>query len=293
MPLPASNALEELREALRISQSATAAMETDINAIGRRVEQQQQAIKLRQAERQQLQMIITAAQRELDERRKQLSSTDRALVDLRKQLAQAQAQLEQLDRQYQALESSGRETIVIQHIPTPMAKTVFGREVHFRLRRGYLAYVPLDELVDRMKREIRVKAEKLRSTPRTIETVGPVAGFHLQYELRLVDRVETTNLGQRVAQVPEFVGFQLIPASDFLGEPFEEALRPESQFMRLIRGLDPDTTTITVWVYADSFPQFLTLKQALFQRGFLTAARPLPDSYPIAGSPHGQRSAAQ
>ncbi len=61
----------------------------------------------------------------------------------------------------------------------------------------------------------------------------------------------------------------------------------------MLKHADPDRTTVTVWVYPDSFNQFRTLKAELFRRRFLTAGRPLPEGHPIGGSPDGSRSASQ
>ena len=85
----------------------------------------------------------------------------------------------------------------------------------------------------------------------------------------------------------------LIPASGYLGEPVEAALSPGSLFLEILAGRRPHSTTVTIWTYPDSFAEFRRIKAELFTRGFATAGRPLPDSVPISGSPHGSRSAAQ
>ena len=68
---------------------------------------------------------------------------------------------------------------------------------------------------------------------------------------------------------------------------------PGSQFRQLVETMRPGATVITVWTYPDSFGDFRELKKWLFDRGFATAARPLPEDQPISGSPTGSRSAAQ
>ena len=57
--------------------------------------------------------------------------------------------------------------------------------------------------------------------------------------------------------------------------------------------MEPSRTTITIWVYPNSFEQFRQLKAELFKLGYLTAGRPLPEDFPIGGSPDGTRSAAE
>ena len=60
-----------------------------------------------------------------------------------------------------------------------------------------------------------------------------------------------------------------------------------------LAGRVPGTTTITVWVYPDSFAAFRQLKEHLYAKGYATAARPLPHDKPITGGPGGSRSNAQ
>ena len=77
------------------------------------------------------------------------------------------------------------------------------------------------------------------------------------------------------------------------GPPLSEALRDGSGFLERLSGHDPNRTTVTVWVYPDSFNEFRALKAELFRRGYLAAGRPMPAGHPIGGSPDGSRSAAQ
>jgi hypothetical protein len=73
----------------------------------------------------------------------------------------------------------------------------------------------------------------------------------------------------------------------------ERVFTDQSEFATLVRSLDPNRATITIWVYPDSFQHYRAFKKYLFDRGFLTAARPLPEGHPIGGSPDGSRSAAE
>jgi hypothetical protein len=78
-----------------------------------------------------------------------------------------------------------------------------------------------------------------------------------------------------------------------MGESIQAALQDGSQLQSILASHPPNNSTITVWTYPDSFNEFRKLKQELFKRGYVTAARPLPDDHPIGGSPEGSRSAAQ
>ena len=72
-----------------------------------------------------------------------------------------------------------------------------------------------------------------------------------------------------------------------------EALKEGSQFRQVLATLRPKQTVVTVWTYPDSFGDFRVLKSWLFDRGYASAARPLPFDQPISGSPEGSRSSAQ
>jgi hypothetical protein len=212
---------------------------------------------------------------------------------LQRDLNAAQQELEELERQQLALEQLPGPVEVLEHLPTPMAKTVFGKEEHFRLEHGRLTYVPLNELVDQLKGEWEEKIWRLEDAPQVTETIGPVDGFRMKYTLeRKTIRIETSS-GPMVREVAGLARFILVPVSDNLGEPIQDALAPNSRFRQRLQTYDPATTTITVWCYPDTFESFRQLKLELYNLGFLTAGRPLPSGHPIGGAPDGSRSVAE
>jgi hypothetical protein len=127
-----------------------------------------------------------------------------------------------------------------------------------------------------------------------VETVGPLGGFRLQYEL---ERVEVPVRGRggygQMASLVQLTQWRLMPEVEALGETLSEALAQGSKFRLALAGANPRQTTITVWAYEDSFDDFRTLKKELFALGFATAGRPLPMEIRIGGSPQGTKSAAQ
>src|SRR4029077_3093724 len=88
-------------------------------------------------------------------------------------------------------------------------------------------------------------------------------------------------------------GWQLIPEFDGRGESYDAAMQPISEFARAIHRQHPAHVTITMWVYPDGFGLFRKLRDDLHARGFLVAARPLPEGMTIKGSPSGSLSAGQ
>ncbi len=204
------------------------------------------------------------------------------------------AQWESLERQAALLETDvSPEREVIQHYPTPIAKTVFSDEVHFRLAQGRLTYVPLDELVQLMRNEWKVKAEKLATAHRTSEVVGPIGDFRLHYELVAENVQRATQHGTVSQTLVRLDHFQITPTRTILGESIAEAWQPNSHFQRHLSRFAPHKTTVSVWVYPDSFSEYNQLRQWLRERGYQTASWPLSADRHISGSPDGLRTSAQ
>lgn len=244
-------------------------------------------------ERGQLQLLITAAERALAERRAELNADQQRQVQLARSVDEVRGQLQQALHEIEAAEAYRPPTEVLAHLPTPLARTVFGQEAHFRLLDGRLTYVPINELTDKLKAEAPQKIWKLKDVPQITETIGPVDGFYLRYTLRRAEHSSETRLGPVVRHVIELARFTVDPVDQQIGEPLGDALREGSDFRRRLAAFHPDDTTLTIWTYPDSFEAFRTLKLRLHEIGFVTAARPLPAGQPISGSPQGSRSAAQ
>jgi hypothetical protein len=174
-----------------------------------------------------------------------------------------------------------------------MARTVFGTEIHFRLRGHRLAYVPWDEVLERMKADAPRHVNRLKDVPRLEFSLPVIAGFGSRYVLRRADIEIETRVGTARHSGVELEQVYLVDVEPNLGQPVAEALQPGSELFGRLAGMKPQNTTVTIWVYPDSFDDFRALKAELFKRGFLTAARPMPEGEPISGSPSGSRSAAE
>jgi hypothetical protein len=284
---------EVQEEDLETEKDAVAAVRNDLQRLVDNAKKQAFEISYRHEERDRILTLIAEAERALDEQKQQLSQEQRDAHDLQLQIAAAQRQLDDLKMTHDIAQRSTAPVKVLMHRPTPLAKTVFGREVHFRLKCNRIAYVPLDELVEQFKVEAKQQAWKLRQAPAITETVGPIGDFRLKYTLKKVSYNLHTQAGNAFQERVELDSFVLVPVRDDLGESLDVALQPQSQFRSILSSFNPNEATVTVWVYPDSFDNFRRLKEELFQLGFLTASRPLPDGMPISGSPEGTRSAAQ
>jgi len=274
-PAPSAAPNSELKEA----EAAAATAELSVRETEAKIIRQQQEMAFRAAERNQVQTVVLLAEEELKKARQSMTEEDRTQYDVAQDLIQSKGELQRLGQTISSVVKPSK--MVLQHLPTPMAKTVFGQEVHFRLLEGRLAYVPMHEMTDAMQKDAPTKVHRLRSQARIQESLPVRDGFGARYSLR------------REGNMVAFEEIYLVDAEESLGEPADAALRANSLFRSRLSGLDPKKTTVTIWVYPDSFDQFRNLKTELFKMGFLCAARPLPHGIPITASPEGNRSTAE
>ncbi len=268
-----------------------ASVEASIAELQANIARQNLEVAMREQERNQMQILVTVAEQRLAEHRSKLSDAERARYDLQAELDKAKVELTNLSQ----IEGATKNTPpgVIEHLPTPMAKTVFGKEIHFRLLDGKLAYVPWEETLERMKSDAPQHVQKLRDTPRVELALPVIEGFGPRYILRRSEAELQTAAGVARQSRVELERLYFVQVDSDLGEPLERALQPNSLFRSRLIGMEPNRTTITIWVYPNSFEQFRQLKAELFKLGYLTAGRPLPEDFPIGGSPDGTRSAAE
>jgi hypothetical protein len=200
--------------------------------------------------------------------------------------------LEQINSQTIALAASFQpiQDKTLTHYPNPIAKTVFSKEIHFRLADGKLSWVPLDNLIAAMKAQWRVKAEALETADRTTETVGPIGGFRLQYQLAASDIGPP---GQRRGRSVRFDNFRVIPQPGLAGETIDKALAQGSAFRRALSEFEPGQTTVSIWLYPNGFDDHRKIKIWLHENGFQMASWPLQYGRHISGGPKGFKTSAQ
>ncbi len=215
---------------------------------------------------------LKANQREADH-------LDETIQAVRVRLKKRQAEITAAEKQSNRVEQ-------LQHHITPVSRVITENEteLHFRCQSGVVAVVPIEELVERMKAQMERQRDIILRLKKYSGSVGPVRGWSLNYAI-----ATEQYLGVVRANLSHFV---LMPEPDLRGERIDVALQPESAFRNELRKAEPGST-ITFWVYADSFTLFRKLQTLAHREGFTVAARPMPEGTPIMGSPHGSRSAAQ
>ena len=281
------------KELLANNQVIEERVESDIIANLNELQQHELQIDYRQRERDRLQFLVNVVTRQMEERKQDLDAHRRRHIDVQRDLTLARQDTARLESALSAAQQDENRTVVLKHLPTPMAKNVFGKEIHFRLQNGRIAHVPFDALIEMRHEDAQRQVWKLKDAPAIEEQLGPVKGFRMNYRLVRKAYSTTTRLGTVTQSGVELDWFHLHPISENLGENVESALHKGSQFHDVLEMNPPRNTTITIWVYPDSFGRYRELKHTLFDMGYLTAARPMPAGQPIGGSPRGTRSAAQ
>ena len=208
-------------------------------------------------------------------------------------MTDARTRLEILNRQREAIERSPAQAVEIESFTTPLGRTVDGRELHFQLTHGRIAYVPLNELIEKATADFRRKAYKLSERSELTDSVPPEQGFRLTYSVKLRPPTmeEIRESGNQRPRVQDRV--VLTPVADNLGETIDEAFRDGSQFRQALADRRAKDATITLWTYPGSFDDFRRVKKELYRLGFPVAARPLPEGVPISGSSSGSKSTAE
>lgn len=285
---------DELQQRLTQHRREAFSIEQDTVELENRLQQEEALAESAARERDRLQQLIVLGEQALERERSELESTAAQSAQQQFQLASLTRARDELAYELEQIQTQPRPTSVLEHHCTPLAQTVFSDEVHFRLHQGRITHVPMSDLVDLMTRQIEFQLEKLRTAQNVVDTVGPLEEFRLQYEIRQEERAIQTEFGVMRRTVPQFAGFILLPTRPILGLPVEQVLADESsEFQKRLAMANPQETTITVWVYPDSYEEYLLLENWLHERGFLVASWPLPADRPIAGGPNGMRSSAQ
>jgi len=249
------------------------------------IQDQQRAYDLenayRKLERDNLLAQVTLAREAVEKHLQTLDKDKRTSIEQEQKLETLQSKLNEMTEKMGAAEESKRPKIVLEHLPTPMAKTVFHREMHIKLQDNRVSLIPWDRLVDTLKQQVPLAARRNASRSSLEDTLGPIGGWMMKY---------------RMLSVPggmELDRFELEQVSTDEAESLERACAPSGRLYMELASRNPAETVVTVWIYPDSFDAFRKLKMYLFEQGFLSAARPMPDGLRIGASPSGNRSSAQ
>lgn len=266
-----------------------AALEKDVNELRDLQAQFQRQLLAAKTEHKSVEHSLQRAAGGAKTKAKQRSDVSATLTAWRSAVEKNKQTLLAMQRQYDEAKRDGTNAKKIVHKLTAVGKSVHGNEFHFRVAGGHVARVPVKRLVEEMKKDVRRRKSWLMKFPLHRGTVGPLDGFKMNYVVRR--EAGSLNSGYGVVKL-RLAGWKIETTSDQVGETADVALRTGSDFHRNLRFAESGTT-LTFWVYPDSFALYRQLLHASRTAGFQVAARPLPFGMPIAGSPRGTRSSGQ
>ena len=289
-----SDLADDATDALAQTRLRAVSLVTDVHALQQQSLLIERDVEIKRLERERMNTLVAAVEEEMAKRREMLDADTRRDYDLRHKLTDAQTDLARLTNERLALESVAPKTVTIESLPTPLSRTVEGKEVHFQLLGGRVTVIPLEKLLEEFKSVARHQMWKFENRTQWTDTVGPIDGFRLRYTLQRFEIPRETQLQTgRGGSIVQLTSWELLPVSSKLGETVDVALSPGSVFRRTLASLGRQRATITIWTYPDSFAEFRRLKRELYALDIQTASRPLPEGVWIGGSPLGSKSASQ
>lgn len=207
------------------------------------------------------------------------------------EISRATRELEELLQQRREEEVADAERL--EHRLSPVVRTENNQEIHFRLSSGHISWVPLDPLLEQLRRQVSNRGSLIRRFGRYDGVCGPMNGYTMKYTVErqspsVVDNLNGVAMGFRIS----VSRWTISPTVSLRAESVDDALKFGSRFRQVAEAADPDAT-MTIWLYADDFDHFRRLREFGHSLGLRVAARPLPDDSEITGSPSGSRSSAQ
>lgn len=215
----------------------------------------------------------------VQELQKETDLLEAAAQAVRVRLKKRQAEIASAEKQPNRVEQ-------LEHRITPVSRVISENEteLHFRCQGGAVSFVPIKELGERVKAQVLRQLDVLIQHQKLARTVGPVRGWNVDYTIQV-------QLYRGAIQSADDL-FELRPEQDIEEESSDTALRQDSAFRNELRNAEPGST-ITFWVYPDSFVLFRKLQALSHREGFTVAARPLSAGQFIGFSTTGSRSEAQ
>lgn len=284
-PLAPPTIPEEVRQqAARLRQT--------ISKLGAAKQSLQQELAAAERNRQLADDRLQAARSQADTAAAQDTAERTELAAAERELRDTELQLELLQRRLLEAEAMPAAQ-VIQHSVNPIGRVVHGEELHFHLAGGRVSPVPVTELARRLVSQIERQKEMLAKMQTYEGTLDPIDGFRMRYviERSRLSLSEELKYGQNVVRMG-VSQWTLIPEPGLAGETADQATQRGSDFCQALLTAG-GTTTLTFWVYPDSFELCQELKQFAHRHGYEVACRPLPFGVLITGSPDGSRSIAQ
>ncbi|MGB7347709.1 MAG: hypothetical protein WBD20_26030 [Pirellulaceae bacterium] len=285
-------ASQEQLEALATHTMRAQAAQADSDRFEKKIKLMDDELEQRKRQRGMLLDVLAEAKLAYEDIKNDADAEKARVAAEQSELQTLTSRLSDISATRKRLESEKQPIVAVEHLPTPMAKTVFGEELHFRLKGNRLSVVPIEKLLGEIRRDFTRVASGSRDG-RLDAAVGPVRGYVARYIMDKQHKLVSNGRGVSPGTQIQLVRMTVEPLSEPHGEEIVSVLQGSQMLDVELAGRNPGNTTITVWCYPDSFAAFRQLKEHLYAKGFATAARPLPMDRGITGGPQGSRSAAQ
>ncbi|MGH7140643.1 MAG: hypothetical protein ACREHD_33335, partial [Pirellulales bacterium] len=172
---------EQKQQVARLSGEAEA-LEQDVLRLEDMIKSVGLSAQAKYQERGVMAYALAASERELEEAKKTLGAENKASFEVRRAVAAAEMELKKLgEAKAEAAKPKKKAPIRINSYPTPISKTVFGDEIHFQLKHGRLAAVPINELAELCVTQIKPQLHQLQQGNSFSGVVGPRQGFEARY----------------------------------------------------------------------------------------------------------------
>jgi hypothetical protein len=268
------------------------ALKAEISSLDSRSQSAADQIETTSREEQADSQAVTQLRQALANESSELGGDKAQLADTESRLALRKTALLQMEVDVQKAEAVKPPVATLKHRLTPLGRDISGKELHFRLLNHRVAFLPIEECYQRLRPQILRYRDRLIRNGIQRGEIGPVVGFRMEYtlEARRLSAMEELRQGMSVAITVS--SWKLVAEPDLETESGDEATTAHGDFLRRLRDADAETT-ITFWVYPDSYALYRQLQEFAHHENFTVAARPLPFGFPITGAPEGSRSTGQ
>ncbi len=269
-------------------------LESELARIDQATQSRQTSVQELLQQKQEIRGKVQTIVSQITQQNEILKGRHQHLLGLVESEKETKKELERVVAQVRKVSVPREQVKELKHRLTPVSQLVTDKEWHFLLSENRVSYVPINELLADLKYRVMKRGSWLAKYREHHSKVGPVQGYVMNYvverqALSAIDQLRTGgNGGFRVGVTK----WDIERSDDVTGENLETALQINSQFYHALTDIGTGST-LTFWVYPDSFELYRSLQKHAHSLGYQVAGRPLPFGVPIAGSPQGTRSAGQ
>lgn len=203
-------------------------------------------------------------------------------------MAKIKTKSEQLNEEIENLKKTKGAKNELKY-KTPVSRTLQSEEMIFECKNGRITPVDIGAMLEEVSGRMQSLGEKLRKQWELDEYSQTYGAFKIKYTLeRERTGLEIASLNAIPDERANFrfslTGWVLESLDPDRGETLEQALNPNSEFMKIINSLDQNQTAVTFCVYPDSFTIYRRMRDLLHEKNIVVAGRPLNFDAPIAMS---------